>query len=426
MSNQSTKNNDMNDDGMLNAETQRKLPQGKILQPKLRFKGFTDPWQQRKLGEVINEYVDFAVNEINLPVATSSRSGLHLQSDYFDGGHTGIDSSLTFRRVPEGYITYRHMSDDSIFHFNENRLGRTVLVSKEYPVFSCTTLIDQSFLLNVLNYSADFRAFAIRQKKGGTRTRLYFSVLQNFIVSLPTIAEQARIGEFFRVLDDLIAAAKKKADLLKLKKKYYLQAIFSQRLRFKGFTKPWQQRKLEELCIRVGSGGTPSVQHPEYYNGKIPFLGISDLSGRAVSATQKKITQRGLDNSAAWLVPKGSITLAMYASVGKVAILDIELATSQAFFNMVIPEETCIRDFLFSRLEKADICHEWLPLISTGTQPNLNAAKLKDWELKVPSTQERKTIGEFFHALDDLAAALARKIELLERRKTAYLQRLFV
>ena len=52
MSNQSTKNNDMNDDGMLNAETQRKLPQGKILQPKLRFKGFTDPWQQRKLGEV--------------------------------------------------------------------------------------------------------------------------------------------------------------------------------------------------------------------------------------------------------------------------------------------------------------------------------------------------------------------------------------
>ena len=225
---------------------------------------------------------------------------------------------------------------------------------------------------------------------------------------------------------DLIAAAKKKADLLKLKKKYYLQAIFSQRLRFKGFTKPWQQRKLEELCIRVGSGGTPSVQHPEYYNGKIPFLGISDLSGRAVSATQKKITQRGLDNSAAWLVPKGSITLAMYASVGKVAILDIELATSQAFFNMVIPEETCIRDFLFSRLEKADICHEWLPLISTGTQPNLNAAKLKDWELKVPSTQERKTIGEFFHALDDLAAALARKIELLERRKTAYLQRLFV
>ena len=256
--------------------------------------------------------------------------------------------------------------------------------------------------------------------------RVHVPTFLDMSLNIPNIEEQYRIVLFLHTIDKLIAAAKKKADLLKLKKKYYLQAIFSQRLRFKGFTKPWQQRKLEELCIRVGSGGTPSVQHPEYYNGKIPFLGISDLSGRAVSATQKKITQRGLDNSAAWLVPKGSITLAMYASVGKVAILDIELATSQAFFNMVIPEETCIRDFLFSRLEKADICHEWLPLISTGTQPNLNAAKLKDWELKVPSTQERKTIGEFFHALDDLAAALARKIELLERRKTAYLQRLFV
>ena len=285
-----------------------------------------------------------------------------------------------------------------------------------------------SRFLHVLLTSNIYKSRIVRMATGtsGSMHNIPKDSFLDMRIVLPDIAEQTRIGEFFRALDDLIAAAKKKADLLKLKKKYYLQAIFSQRLRFKGFTKPWQQRKLEELCIRVGSGGTPSVQHPEYYNGKIPFLGISDLSGRAVSATQKKITQRGLDNSAAWLVPKGSITLAMYASVGKVTILDIELATSQAFFNMVIPEETCIRDFLFSRLEKADICHEWLPLISTGTQPNLNAAKLKDWELKVPSTQERKTIGEFFHALDDLAAALARKIELLERRKTAYLQRLFV
>ncbi len=404
MSNQSTKNNDMNDDGMLNAETQRKLPQGKILQPKLRFKGFTDPWQQRKLGELANITSGKSVisNQSHGAYAVLGSRGIIGHDDSYD--YQG--SFILIARVGAHaghmyhYVGKVKISDNTIF-----------LTSQMISFLYCRLL-----------------AFNLKQLSFGTGQPLIkANELKSLLLTVPpTSSEQERIVGFFCVLDDLIAAAKKKADLLKLKKKYYLQAIFSQRLRFKGFTKPWQQRKLEELCIRVGSGGTPSVQHPEYYNGKIPFLGISNLSGRAVSATQKKITQRGLDNSAAWLVPKGSITLAMYASVGKVAILDIELATSQAFFNMVIPEETCIRDFLFSRLEKADICHEWLPLISTGTQPNLNAAKLKDWELKVPSTQERKTIGEFFHALDDLAAALARKIELLERRKTAYLQRLFV
>ena len=405
----------MNNNGTLNAETQRKSPQGKILQPKLRFKGFADPWQQRKLGEVINEYVDFAVNEINLPVATSSRSGLHLQSDYFDGGHTGIDSSLTFRRVPEGYITYRHMSDDSIFHFNENRLGRTVLVSKEYPVFSCTTLIDQSFLLNVLNYSADFRAFAIRQKKGGTRTRLYFSVLQNFIVSLPTIAEQARIGEFFRVLDDLIAAAKKKADLLKLKKRYYLQAIFSQQLRFKGFTEPWQQRKLGELLsVRKETTTTPTLYHID-----IELENLQEDGGLVGDATVRT-------NSTS-VFRRGDVLFGRLRPYLRKWWLATESGIrSGEIWAIYSPSRVLISSFVYALVQSPIFLQ--VALITSGTKmPRSDWENIASEAGSLPcSNDEQARIGNFFNKLDNLIAASCRKIELLERCKDAYLQLLFI
>lgn len=369
------------------------------------------------MGEVINEYVDFAVNEINLPVATSSRSGLHLQSDYFDGGHTGIDSSLTFRRVPEGYITYRHMSDDSIFHFNENRLGRTVLVSKEYPVFSCTTLIDQSFLLNVLNYSADFRAFAIRQKKGGTRTRLYFSVLQNFIVSLPTIAEQARIGEFFRVLDDLIAAAKKKADLLKLKKRYYLQAIFNQRLRFKGFTEPWQQRKLGELfkerSERSNQGELISVT---ITNGVVPASSLERKDNSSEDKSNYKQVKTGDIAYNTMRMWQGASGVSPYSGILSPAytVLIPSSEVSSSFFAQMFKLVRMLH--LFQRYSQGLTSDTW----------NLKYPLLSEIRVTIPSLAEQERISEFLVLNDELTALVKKKAEDLQKIKSYYLQQLFV
>ena len=163
----------------------------------------------------------------------------------------------------------------------------------------------------------------------------------------------------------------------------------------------WEQRKLGELFEYGGSGGTPSATNSSYYGGDIPFLAISDISGRDITRTAKSITQKGLNASAAWIVPAGAISLAMYASVGKVGIIHQSAATSQAFFNMVFGNEST-RDFVFTRLEKADSDGEWEPLISTGTQRNLNADKVRCFALSVPSLQEQRQIGAFFSQLDTL------------------------
>ena len=163
----------------------------------------------------------------------------------------------------------------------------------------------------------------------------------------------------------------------------------------------WEQRKLGELIQLGGSGGTPSANNPDYYGGDIPFLSIADINGRDITNTAKTLTDEGLQNSAAWIVPSGAVSLAMYASVGKVGIIRQDTATSQAFYNMVFDNEA-LRDFVFTRLEKAETDSEWEPYISTGTQRNLNADKVKSFSLDVPSNEEASEISAYFANLDTL------------------------
>ena len=115
-----------------------------------------------------------------------------------------------------------------------------------------------------------------------------------------------------------------------------------------------------------------------------------------------------MKNSSAWIVPSGAVSLAMYASVGKVCILSIDSATSQAFFNMVF-DNVIIRNIIYYRLKKADYFKEWEPYISTGTQRNLNAAKVRAFEIQLPKSIEAKNISEFFWYIDNLITLHQRK-----------------
>lgn len=163
----------------------------------------------------------------------------------------------------------------------------------------------------------------------------------------------------------------------------------------------WEQRKLGDIFKFAGSGGTPAANNPEYYGGSIPFLGISDIRDREISSTEKTLTEKGLANSAAWIVPAGAISLAMYASVGKVGILSQDTATSQAFYNMVFAGDS-LRDFVYTQLERAGEGDGWEPYISTGTQRNLNAEKVKEYGIKIPSSEETALVASFFQKLDSL------------------------
>ncbi len=131
-----------------------------------------------------------------------------------------------------------------------------------------------------------------------------------------------------------------------------------------------------------------------------------------------------MESCSAWLVPAGSISLAMYASVGKVGVLMKPMATSQAFYNLCFNDES-LRNYVYSRLEKAQIYSEWNPYISTGTQSNLNAKKVLNFILEIPEPEEVEQIGKLFTILDALIDAEKRKLDLLKQKKTALLRQIF-
>ena len=391
----------------------------KALVPQIRFTGFTDPWEQRKLGEVARRVTRKNENgDSDLPLTISAQYGLVDQRTFFNSQVASKDMSGYFLLHRGEFAYNKSTSTDSpwgaIKRLEKYDMG---CVSTLYICFELLSG-DPDFLVTYYETDRWYKSVQLIAAEGARNHGLLNIAPDDFFetqICIPKrIDEQRRIGAFFDRLDSLITLHQRKYDKLCVLKKSMLDKMFPKggslypEIRFAGFTDPWEQRKLGELFVIGGSGGTPSATNASYYGGDIPFLGISDIKNRDITITAKSITEKGLENSAAWIIPAGSICLAMYASVGKAGINRVSLATSQAFYNMVFEDET-LRDFIYTRLEKADTDNEWNPLISTGTQANLNADKVKSFRILLPSSDERRLIAKYFADLDSLITLHQRK-----------------
>jgi type I restriction enzyme S subunit len=119
------------------------------------------------------------------------------------------------------------------------------------------------------------------------------------------------------------------------------------RIRFKGFTDPWEQRKFEELYEFASEGGTPSTQNIEYYlNGDIPFVKIEETNQKYIFNAKTYITLKGLEYSSAWLVPENSVIFTNGATVGNVAINRVKVATKQGIIG-IIPNNKIHYEFMY-------------------------------------------------------------------------------
>lgn len=193
--------------------------------PKLRFPEFREAgeWNYMELDPFLQEYSERVSANTEIPIYSSTRTGLKFQRDYYDNRE--LENDGEYGLVPEGYFVYRHMSDDGAFKFNINKTGGKIAVSKEYPVFT-TVDLHPDFLFYLLNEGEDFKAFAFAQKKGGTRTRLYLKVLRTWKALLPSYPEQQKIANCLSSIDVLIIAQTQKLDTLKAHKKGLMQQLF--------------------------------------------------------------------------------------------------------------------------------------------------------------------------------------------------------
>ena len=159
-------------------------------------KAFSE-WKIEKIGKYLEVYKELVPVNTEIPVLTSSRTGLYPQERaVINDGHYGV--------VPFGYFTYRHMSDDLIFRFNINDIVDNGIVSTLYPVFTTTKDMDDKFLRIKLNSGSEFKKYAIIQKQGGSRTYMYFKKLQQLKVTIPEVDEQILISGFITCLENKI------------------------------------------------------------------------------------------------------------------------------------------------------------------------------------------------------------------------------
>ncbi len=203
---------------------EKMFPKNGELVPEVRFAGFTDAWEQRKLGELIEDYVERTTVQNQYPVLTSSQQqGIVLQETYFADRQVTTNDNVGYFVLPKGYFTYRSRSDTDIFVFNRNDILDKGIISYYYPVFYPKNT-DSDFLLRRLNHG--IRSQLAMAAEGTGQKVLAHSKFKSMTVSVPKVDEQAEIGAFFQNLDRLITLHQRKLERLQNIKKACLEKMF--------------------------------------------------------------------------------------------------------------------------------------------------------------------------------------------------------
>ena len=359
-------------------------------------------WNVELLGEYLQEYRQLT-NEIDkYQVYSSSRQGLIPQSQYYDK-RTAVETNLGYKIVPNSFVTYRHMSDDDVFHFNINKTGSSVLVSSEYPVFTASEKGDLDFIIPILNGTARFRYFCRMQKMGGTRTRLYYKNLCGYIAAMPPLPEQQKIAEILTMQDKLIELQVRKIEQLQTLKKACLQRMFPKKgcdrpeIRFPEFTDAWEQRKLGDV-VNVCSGR--DYKHLE--EGEIPVYGTGGYMLSVSEALSEK---------------EDAIGIGRKGTIDNPYILKAPFWTVDTLFYCV-PKKNYDLNFVYGIYQSIN----WKAMDESTGVPSLSKTAINNVDISAPSLAEQVKIGGYFSQLDNLITLHQRKLDEEKQKKKALMQ----
>lgn len=195
-------------------------------------------------------------------------------------------------------------------------------------------------------------------------------------------------------------------------------------IRFKGFSDAWEQRKVSDLAEKTYGGGTPTTSNETYWNGDIPWIQSSDVvDGKLLGVEpRKRITQDGLNNSAAQLIPENSIAIITRVGVGKLAFMPYSYATSQDFLSLskLNAEPFFTVYACYKKLQSE------LNAVQGTSIKGITKDELLAKSIMVPQYAEQQQIGAFFNQLDHLITLHQRELEKLQNIKKSMLEKMFV
>ena len=318
-------------------------------QPEIRFPGFTEDWEERKLGEVTVKIGSGKTPKGGSAVYSEKGIPLLRSQNIYNDRVNFNDIVYITKGIDDSMANSHVLKDDVLLNITGASIGRSAVYSKEHlaNVNQHVCIIRPGKNVNPffiqLNITSPKGQKEIElNQAGGGREGLNFQQIARMTFFFPNKEEQAKIGTFFKQLDDTIALHQRKLDLLKETKKGFLQKMFPKNgakvpeIRFPGFTEDWEERKVFEISKVTYGGGTPKTNTKEFWNGNIPWIQSSDLEiNRLFNVSpKKKITSEAVKKSAAKIIPPNSIAIVTRVGVGKLALMPFEYATSQDFLSL--------------------------------------------------------------------------------------------
>ncbi|MCT2902929.1 restriction endonuclease subunit S [Streptococcus thermophilus] len=376
--------------------------------PKFRFNKFLESWKRLKYEDVI---------EVN-----SGKDYKHLEKGDIPVYGTG------------GYML---SVSEAITNKDGVGIGRKGTINKPYILKAPYWTVDTLFFCIPKNKYNLYFINAIFERTQWERfdestgvpslSKLTINNIQNYF---PSFDEQSVIGSLFRTLDDLLSSYKNNLANYQSLKAIMLSKMFPKaghtvpEIRLDGFEGDWELLEINDLADDFQSGGTPKTNVQEYWNGNIPWIQSSDLETNCLFETkvQKSISEKGLKNSSAKIIPKDSIAVVTRVGVGKLAVMRHEYATSQDFLSFSnLKSNIEFTAYLLYRLLQKEVTQ----LQGTSIK-GITKVELLSKKVLIPSLPEQQAIGAYFSNLDNLINSYQEKISQLETLKKKLLQDMFI
>ena len=391
--------------------------------PALRFKGFTDPWEQRKFSDIT--FPAGEKNRDNLPLESYSITNEHgfiPQDEKFENGGTMREADKRMYYIVSPNSFAYNPARINVGSIGYQNTGKDVIVSSLYEVFKTSDDVDDRLLWHWFK-SPDFQKLIFQLQEGGVRLYFYYDKLCMGTVSLPSLEEQRKIGQFFDSLDTLITLHQRKYEKLLNIKKSMLDKMFPQNgvsvpeIRFKGFTDPWEQRKLGEVF----------EEYSEKNHAELPPLTIIQGGGtirRDESERALQYDKSSLSNYK--MVNKDDFIVHLRSFEG-----GLEKASSQGIISPAYHTfhgEDVDSRFYYAYFRSKNFINKDLKPHVYGIRDgrSIDIEGMKTIRIPWASYPEQKSIGDFLTHLDTLITLHQRKLEKLQNIKKSCLEKMFV
>lgn len=385
--------------------------------------GFTKKYPMARIGSFLvrrKEAIDIQDGIIYKRVTVSTKGGNITIRDQKDGKLIGTKKQFV---IHEGQFLLSKIDARNGAYGVVPAIAEGAIITGNFWTYDVDYEIINPQFLTLVTKTQQFLDFAEKSSNGTTnRHYLQENAFLNQQIPLPSIDEQEKILEKYYALNDKAhiceqEVKEKEKELLhhwletlgidiSLNEKVAsdslsftnLSSLYQWGVNFivkqkrqKGFSRYYKCCRIMDLC-KIGSGGTPSRGHREYYNGNIPWVKTGELDNNILSDTEEKITPEAMSNSSAKLYPKGCIIIAMYgATIGKTAKLGIEATTNQACAVLHDFDDALINvDYLWYYLQTQT--NKFKELAYGGAQPNINAGIVSEYLVPLPTLDVQESI----------------------------------